>query len=169
MGPTCSIIYENEPMEPGTMQRPPRKMGNTFLSFRQLGISIVQGLAITAACLGIGYWSMQQDHENTLTRTMIFITLLFCNIFLTLVNRSFTHTIFTTIKYKNNLLPLIIEITLLFIIGVLNIPFLRDLFELQKMSWSMIGVCASASFAGTFWLELVKAVRLIKLTKRKSS
>ena len=159
MGPTCSIIYENEPMEPGTMQRPPRKMGNTFLSLRQLGISIVQGLAITAACLGIGYWSMQQGHENSLTRTMIFITLLFCNIFLTLVNRSFTHTIFTTIRYKNNLLPLIIGITLLFIIGVLNIPFLRDLFELQKMGWSMIGICAAVAFAGTFWLEIVKAIR----------
>jgi Ca2+-transporting ATPase len=75
------------------------------------------------------------------------------------VNRSFTHTIFTTIRYKNNLLPLIIGITLLFIIGVLNIPFLRDLFELQKMSWSMIGICAAVAFAGTFWLEIVKAIR----------
>jgi Ca2+-transporting ATPase len=90
---------------------------------------------------------------------MIFITLLFCNIFLTLVNRSFTHTIFTTIRYKNNLLPLIIGITLLFIIGVLNIPFLRDLFELQKMGWSMIGICAAVAFTGTFWLEIVKAIR----------
>src|SRR4249920_1813755 len=53
MGPTCSIIYENEPMEPGTMQRPPRKMGTTFLSLKQLSISIVQGLIITTGCLGI--------------------------------------------------------------------------------------------------------------------
>src|SRR5690625_948107 len=26
MGPTCSIVYENEPMEKGTMQQKPRKM-----------------------------------------------------------------------------------------------------------------------------------------------
>jgi Ca2+-transporting ATPase len=51
MGPTCSIIYENEPMEPGTMQRPPRKMGATFLSLKQLTLSIIQGLMITAGCL----------------------------------------------------------------------------------------------------------------------
>lgn len=159
MGPTCSIIYENEPMEPGTMKRPPRRMSSTFLSLRQLSISIVQGLAITAACLGIGYWSMQQGHDNTLTRTMIFITLLFSNVFLTLVNRSFTHTILTTIRYKNKLLPLIIGITLLFIICVLYTPFLRELFELQKLNWKMIGICATVAFAGTFWLEFIKAVR----------
>ena len=60
MGPTCSIIYENEPMEPGTMQRPPRKMGASFLSLKQLSISIIQGLMITAGCLGLGYYYMQQ-------------------------------------------------------------------------------------------------------------
>lgn len=155
MGPTCSIIYENEPMEPGTMNRPPRKMGNTFLSFRQLSISILQGLVITAACLGMGYWSMQQAHEEALTRTLIFLTLLFSNIFLTLVNRSFHYSVFTTIRYKNYMVPLIIGITLLFILGVLFLPFLRELFALQQPSWELIGWCAAAAFAGTFWIELL--------------
>jgi Ca2+-transporting ATPase len=147
-------------MEPGTMQRPPRKMGNTFLSLRQLGISIVQGLAITAACLGIGYWSMQKGHENSLTRTMIFITLLFCNIFLTLVNRSFTHTIFTTLRYKNNLLPIIIGITLVFIAGLLYWHPLQELFRLSTLTIRLLLACIATAFVATFWLELVKGIRL---------
>ena len=97
MGPTCSIIYENEPMEPGTMSRPPRLLTSTFLSAQQLRISIVQGLMITAGCLGIGYFFMQQGHPETLVRTSIFITLLFSNIFLTLINRSFTFSVFKTL------------------------------------------------------------------------
>lgn len=32
MGPTCSIIYENEPIEPNLMQQKPRPFTNTFLS-----------------------------------------------------------------------------------------------------------------------------------------
>src|SRR4029079_2319187 len=40
MGPTCSIIYENEPMEPGTMRRKPRHLLTTFLSAKQLRTSI---------------------------------------------------------------------------------------------------------------------------------
>ena len=87
MGPTCSIIYENEPMEPGTMLRPPRKMGATFLSLKQLAVSIIQGLVITSGCLGIGHYYLQQGSSDDTVRTVIFITLLFSNIFLTLVNR----------------------------------------------------------------------------------
>ncbi len=58
---------------------------------------------ITAGCLGIGYYFIQQGSNDDVTRTVIFITLLFSNIFLTLVNRSFKYSILKTITYKNNL------------------------------------------------------------------
>ena len=158
MGPTCSIIYENEPMEPNTMNRPPRQMSATFLSFRQLLTSIIQGLVITAACLGTGYYGIQQGLDDTTVRTLIFITLLFSNIFLTLVNRSFRYSVFTTIRYSNMLVPLIVGITLAFIVGLLTIPFMQHLFGLGTLSWKMISICIGAAFVGTFWMELVKAL-----------
>ncbi len=156
MGPTCSIIYENEPMEPGTMNRPPRKMGTTFLSVRQLLISILQGLIITAGCLGTGYYFMQQGANETTIRTVVFTTLLFSNIFLTLVNRSFYYSVFTTLAYKNRLVPLIIGITLVFIAAVLYIPFMQKLFSLEQLSFSLIGICLLTALLSTWWLELWK-------------
>jgi Ca2+-transporting ATPase len=158
MGPTCSIIYENEPMEPHTMDRAPRQMSATFLSFRQLITSIIQGLVITVACLGMGYYGMQQGQDNEIVRTLIFTTLLFSNIFLTLVNRSFRYSVFTTIRYSNPLVPLIIGVTLVFIAAMLTVPFMQQLFGLKGLSWAMIGLCAGAAFLGTFWMELVKAL-----------
>jgi P-type Ca2+ transporter type 2C len=156
MGPTCSIIYENEPMEPGTMQRAPRKMGSTFLSLKQLSISIIQGLMITAGCLGIGYYYMQQGADETTLRTIIFITLLFSNIFLTLVNRSFYYSIFKTLAYKNNLVPLIIGITLLFMLSIIFVPFVRDLFQLNLLSLSVIASCIVVALVSTLWIEIWK-------------
>lgn len=156
MGPTCSIIYENEPMEPGTMNRPPRKMGTTFLSVRQLLISILQGLIITAGCLGAGYYLMQQGAPETTIRTVVFITLLFSNIFLTLVNRSFYYSVFTTLAYKNRLVPFIIGITLVFIAAVLYIPFMQKLFSLEQLPVSMIGICILTAMVSTWWLEIWK-------------
>jgi Ca2+-transporting ATPase len=47
MGPMCSIVYENEPAEKKSMQKSPRPIGSTFLSLKELGISIVQGIGIT--------------------------------------------------------------------------------------------------------------------------
>lgn len=159
MGPTCSIIYENEPMEPGTMQRPPRKPEATFLSLKQLMVSIVQGLMITGACLGIGYYYIQQGANDTTVRTVIFITLLFSNIFLTLVNRSFVHSIFKTIRYKNNLIPIIISVTLLFIAASIYVPFIRDIFLLTTISVSSIVSCALVAMVGTLWIEPWKIAR----------
>ena len=159
MGPTCSIIYENEPMEPGTMLRPPRKMGSTFLSGGQLMISIVQGLVITAGCLGIGYYYLQKNYDETTVRTVIFITLLFSNIFLTLVNRSFQYTIFTTIRYKNNLLILIIVIALLAIASFLYLPFMQQLFRISAISFSDILACIVVACTCTGWVEIWKIIK----------
>lgn len=153
MGPTCSIIYENEPMEPGTMKRSPRIAGASFLSLRQLSISIVQGLMITAGCLGIGYYYLQQGTGHTGVRTIIFTTLLFSNIFLTLVNRSFRYSIFKTLGYKNNLVPIIIGITLLFIAALLYVPFVRDIFRLTTISFYTIATCIAVAMAATLWIE----------------
>lgn len=156
MGPTCSIIYENEPVEEGTMTRPPRKITYTFLSFRQLVISILQGLAITAACLSIGYYYLQAGEDEATVRTVIFITLLFSNIFLTQLNRSFVFSVSKTIRYKNALVPLITGVTLLFIAVLLYLPAVRDLFKLHTLSLPMLFTCIITAMAATAWLELVK-------------
>lgn len=162
MGPTCSIIYENEPMEPGTMNRPPRKMSATFLSLRQLIVSIIQGLMITSGCLGVGYYYMKQGMDATTIRTIIFITLLFSNIFLTLVNRSFQYSVFKTILYKNNLVPLIIGITFIFIAALLFVPFMQNLFQLTPLSPAIIITCFITALAGTLWIEGWKIIKRLK-------
>lgn len=156
MGPTCSIIYENEPMEPGTMQRPPRKMGHTFLTWKQLSQSVLQGLLITAACLGTGYYYLQKGESHELVRTIIFCSLLFSNIFLTLVNRSFTHTILRTFQYRNWMVPAIIGITLGFLALFQYVPFMRDLFGMVTLGLPEMVTCIITGFAATAWLELWK-------------
>jgi Ca2+-transporting ATPase len=156
MGPTCSIIYENEPTEPGTMKRAPRRLISTFLSGKQLQISIVQGLMITAACLGIGYYFMQHHQSVAMVRTVIFITLLFSNIFLTLVNRSFKYSVFYTLTYKNPLVSLIIGITVLFILFLMYVPFARNLFLLEMLPLHYLIMCMIMAFAGTVWIEFFK-------------
>ncbi|MFT3843514.1 MAG: cation-translocating P-type ATPase [Lacibacter sp.] len=156
MGPTCSIIYENEPMEPGTMQRAPRKMGNTFLSLRQLSVSMLQGLMITAGCLGAGWYFMHTGADDATIRSVIFITLLFSNVFLTLVNRSFYYSFIETLSYKNNLVGLIIGITLLFIVIALYVPGVRSLFGLTLLPFIIVAQCVAVALVATLWIEVLK-------------
>lgn len=156
MGPTCSIIYENEPIEPGTMQRAPRKLTAGFLSAKQLQISIAQGLMITAGCLGLGNYFMQHDAGEATVRTIIFITLLFSNIFLTLVNRSFNYSVATTLRYKNYMITVVIFVALAFIFSFLFVPFLRTLFLLETITLSSFVKCVAVAFISTIWVEFFK-------------
>ncbi len=165
MGPTCSIIYENEPMEPGKMNLRPRHLSSTFFTARQLWVSIVQGIMITIGCLGMGYYFMQQ-HDEPMVRTVIFITLLFANIFLTLSNRSFRSSVLKTIRYKNYLVPLITVISLSFIMLFLYVPLTRQLFNLERLDLSTIACCILIAFLSTFWIEGLKIYRSGKMSLR---
>ena len=53
MGPTCSIVYENEPIEKNAMSLKPRPFTNTFFSWKELSTSIIQGIVITLSLIHI--------------------------------------------------------------------------------------------------------------------
>lgn len=156
MGPTCSIIYENEPMEKNTMTRNPRLYTETFFNWKELSTSILQGLMITAGTLLAYRYAVHEGFSEAVTRTMVFIVLISANIFLTLVNRSFYYSILTTIKYKNNLVPLIIGITLAIVAILLYVSPLTKFFKFSRLNAFQLLVSNSIGCISVIWYELVK-------------
>jgi Ca2+-transporting ATPase len=156
MGPTCSIIYENEPMEKNTMAQKPRPFTSTFFNWHELTTSVIQGLAITAGTLLVYQYAVQQGLGEPRTRTMVFTVLVAANVFLTLVNRSFYYSIFTTIRYKNNLVPLIIGITLLITGSLVYVQPLAMFFDFEPLSPSQLTMGVLIGFTSVIWYELVK-------------
>jgi Ca2+-transporting ATPase len=69
---------------------------------------MAQGLGITLAVLGMYYLTMQRGDSITAVLTTVFTTLVLSNIFLTLVNRSFTQSVFRTLRVPNWMLWLIL-------------------------------------------------------------
>ncbi len=159
MGPTCSIVFENEPMEKNTMLQKPRPMTETFLNWHELGMSILQGLMITAGVLFMYQLTLKQGGNEAQVRTMVFSTLIFANIFLTLVNRSFYFSFVTTLRYKNNLLLGIITITLAILATMLFVDPVAMFFQLVHPELNDIGLCAGIAFISVFWFEAVKVWR----------
>ena len=159
MGPTCSIVYENEPLEKNAMHHPPREMTSTFFNLRELTISIIQGLAITAATLFIYQFSVQKGYGEELTRSMVFTTLIFANVFLTLVNRSFYFSVFTTFKYRNKLMIIMLSITLLLLAIILYIPSFASFFKITSLNLNHISWAIVTAFISVFWFELYKFIK----------
>lgn len=159
MGPTCSIIYENEPMEENTMIQKPRPFTTTFFSWNELTTSMVQGLIITVGTLSAYQYSVAQGYGEELTRTMVFTTLVVANIVLTLVNRSFFYSILTTIRYKNPLVGLIIAITLSILAALIYIRPFAAFFGFEELSLIQLFICILIGKVSVIWYELFKYFR----------
>ncbi len=156
MGPTCSIIYENEPMEKNTMLQQPRPFSTTFFNRKELATSIIQGLMITAGTLLVYQYAAWQGYNEALTRTMVFIVLITANIFLTLVNRSFYYSIITTSKYKNNLVILIASIAIVITALLLYVDPLTRFFGFEQPNLLQLTICIVTGFVFVIWYEAVK-------------
>jgi len=156
MGPTCSILYENEPIEADTMQRGPRALTSTFFKTKELITSILQGVVISIGVLGIYQWSLYNQWNEDSTRSMIFLTLITANVVLTLVNRSFYYSLWVTLQYKNFMVSLLIGITVLLVILLFAVPFLRSLFNFEMLTIYQLIVCVLAGSVSVLWFEVPK-------------
>ncbi|MES2268551.1 MAG: cation-translocating P-type ATPase [Bacteroidota bacterium] len=156
MGPTCSIIYENEPMEKNTMLQKPRPLSTTFFNWKELTTSVIQGLAITLGTLLTYQYALSKGADEQLTRTMVFTCLITANIILTLVNRSFYYSLFTTIRYKNNLVLLIIGITLLISASLIYLKPLADFFGFNPLNIYQLALSLAIGFISVIWFEFYK-------------
>lgn len=158
MGPTCSIIYENEPMEPNTMTQKPKPLSSTFFNWHELSISIIQGLIITAGTLFIYKYSVFNGFNEAITRTMVFTVLISANIFLTLINRSFYYSILTTLKYKNNMVLFIVFLTISVFGLILYFSPLTAFFGFETLKLSQLITCIAIGFISVIWFEIVKLI-----------
>lgn len=159
MGPTCSIIYENEPMEANAMSQKPRPFTSTFFKVRELIASIIQGLVITVGTLGVYQYGVYVGLNEASTRTLVFTNLIVANIFLMLVNRSFYYSVLTTLRYKNNLVLLMIVITVALTSALLFIQPLSAFFDFELITVGQLAVGAGVGIIAAVWFEVVKWVK----------
>jgi Ca2+-transporting ATPase len=159
MGPTCSIIYENEPIEKNSMLQKPRLFSSTFFNMRELATSVIQGLVITLGTLAVYQYAVQQGSNENITRTMVFLTLIAANIFLTLVNRSFFYSVITTSRYKNNLVSIIILITIGLMALLLFVTPFRNVFKFERLNSLQLLISIATGFVSVIWYEVVKFLK----------
>ncbi|MCF3107623.1 cation-translocating P-type ATPase [Niabella sp. CC-SYL272] len=167
MGPTCSIVYENEPMERNTMQLPPRIMTDTFLNWSELVMSIVQGVAITAGVLFAYQLTVRNGGDEEKTRAMVFSTLIFANILLSLVNRSFFYSMFESFRNKNPLFLIINGMTLGLLFAMLYFSPLSVFFKITGLSLPELTVAALIAAVSVLWFEFYKLIKRIRLRQEE--
>lgn len=159
MGPTCSLFYQQEPVEGNIMSIPPRKTTAYLFTRQEIIISIIQGLIISGGILLL-YALYMQTHDIVYTRTMVFISLILTNVFLTFTNRSFTDTFKKTIRYHNSLTPYVLIFSIVFLLIIQTIPVIRNIFALSILDIKDIMICLLTACCCVTWFEGYKSIRL---------
>ena len=143
-------------MEKNTLLQKPRPYSNTFFNWTELNTSILQGLIITVGTLCIYQFAVYHSFNETITRSMVFTTLISANILLTLINRSFYYSILTTLRYKNNLVLYVILITVGLLGMLIYIKPLAQLFEFEALNFIQLIFSISTGFVSVIWYEVIK-------------
>ena len=159
MGPTCSIVYENEPIEKNAMKQPPRLITDTFLNWRELTVSIIQGLVITIGVLFVYQFTVSSGGNEEKTRGMVFTTLIFANILLSFANRSFFYSIFESLKNRNLLLNVITVAILVLLFAILYIKPISRFFKVSALSIPELGITLLVAMVSVLWFEVYKLVK----------
>ncbi len=148
--PSCSVVFETEKEEKHIMNRPPRDLNQPLIDRSALIMSFTQGLVLLVVVFLIFLFSLRLDYGAGEARTLTFAAIVFGDIFLIITNLSRTDNIFQILGNNNKSLYAIITGTVLFLILIMKIPFLRSVFYFTDINWTQFFLTFFAGFVVVF-------------------
>lgn len=157
--PACSIIFESETEEENVMLRKPRNINKKLFNKKAAIISFIQGFIVLLAVIGIYTYSTNNGFGVEKARTMAFATMVFGNLGLIVINRSWSQTITKTIRNTNKALALIFAGATSALLLVIYVPILSNLFYFEPINPINLLTCLAVSFISVIWFEVFKALK----------
>jgi Ca2+-transporting ATPase len=157
--PACSIVFEVEPEDPSVMRRPPRDPRAPLYGRRLVGMSLLQGAVVLVLLLALFFFALRRGAEEREARALAFTALVVANVALILVNRSWTRSLWHTVRVPNGALWWVAGSAVVFLGLVLYVPGLRDIFRLAYLHVDDLALCLAAGVIGAVWFEIVKVAQ----------
>lgn len=156
--PACSIVFEAESEEKEVMNRSPRSAKLALFNRKTLLISLMQGVIVLAAVLGVFGFSLSLGMSEQKVRALSFTTLIVANLGLILTNRSWSRTFIATLHLPNKALIPVVVGAILFLGIVLYVPVFETLFRFSSLNHLELLVCVMAGTGSVLWFEGVKFI-----------
>ncbi|HPT22788.1 MAG TPA: cation-translocating P-type ATPase, partial [Bacteroidales bacterium] len=152
--PACTMVFEAEKEEKNVMQRKPKDIDEPFFGRGKIIVSCLQGVGILLVCFLVYFIGLNMGYSEKSIRTLTFVTLICSNIAVILSNRSWTSGIFKILATPNKAVFWIAGGAFVFLIVILNIQVLIDLFMIEKMRFAELLICMIAGFSSIIWFEI---------------
>ncbi|NTW33313.1 MAG: cation-translocating P-type ATPase [Bacteroidetes bacterium] len=160
--PACSIIFEAEKEEKNVMARPPKNINEPFFGRKKILLSCTQGIGILVITMLVYFIGLKTGHSEKAVRTLTFVTLIASNIAVIISNRSWSDNFFKIILTPNKTVKWVVGGAIFFLFLILNIPFLLNLFQFEKIGLGETIICLIAGIASITWFELYKRFKIVK-------
>lgn len=157
--PVCSVAFENEPGEPGLMQRKPRSTKEKFFGYRQISQAVFNGLTVLSVILFTYFISIEEGHSAAETRLIAFSGMILANIGFILSSLSRSRNVLQVLGERNPAVKIILGSALAVLAAITFIPFLRKLFAFELPAWHHLAPSILAGVAVVVIFETMKYFR----------
>ena len=157
--PACSIAFEAEPEEAGIMNRPPRNPHEPLFGMDKIILSLLQGVVVLFTVLLILGIALYLGHDSSYSRAATFATLVAGILALIFANRSWSRSIISTLRSRNAALWWVVGGAIGFLVAVLYVPYLREVFHFAALRPYDLVICMGAGALSVVWFEIVKFAR----------
>lgn len=156
--PACSVVFEAEQEEDDVMQRPPRDPASPLLQNKRIVWGVLQGLIVLVLLAGIFITAARLGMPEPDLRALVFTSLVFMNMGLILVNRSFKASLISAILRPNRSLWILLSGVTALLATAVFWPPAQKLFHFGQLHWDDLGICAIAGFFSLLLLEAIKSL-----------
>ena len=156
--PASSIAFEAEPEEANVMARPPRDPGERLFARKRVLSSLLQGFAVFITTIAVYGTFLILGHSEADARAVGFSALVMGNLALIFINRSWSRTIWQTIRSMTISLWAIVTGTILTLAAVLSVPPLRDLFHFSVLHLDDVLIAVFAGFFGVLGFGALRSL-----------
>jgi Ca2+-transporting ATPase len=140
------------------MQRPPRNANERLFSLATVGLAVLQGLSVLAACLGVFLFSRSSQQPDA-ARALTFLTLVVSLVIIILANRSWTRGIVSMLRVPNTALWWVVGGATAFLALVLLVPVAQGLFHFAPVRVGDMALSFGAGLVCILWFELLKLLK----------
>jgi Ca2+-transporting ATPase len=154
--PACTVVFEAEEDEPDIMRRPPRKLNEPLFGREMILSGLIQGLGILAVVLTVYVGIIIRGYGEAEARMIAFVCMVIGNLSLIFANRSRSVSIIKTLRVPNKALWWVTGGTAFFLVLVLNLPFLQNLFKFAPLHRWELALIILSGLIGILIAESVK-------------
>jgi P-type Ca2+ transporter type 2C len=162
--PACSIVFESEKEEQGLMSRPPRDLKQPLFNKSVFILSLLQGLSLLMMVFVVYLFGHKIGLDEKSNRSLAFATIVFGNLNLIIINLSQSVHSAKILTNKNIALISVLLGTLVCLILVLYLPFLRSLFHFGYLSPIYLFFSLLAALVSLIWFDIYKISKNKKIS-----